>query len=75
MECAEFMYGGIMKITAVIVAGGKGTRMGANKNKVFLELAGKEVIFHTMYAFERNDRIDEIVMVTGKMILLSVKIL
>lgn len=55
-----------MKITAVIVAGGKGTRMGANKNKVFLELAGKEVIFHTMYAFERNDRIDEIVMVTGK---------
>lgn len=55
-----------MKVTAVIVAGGKGTRMGADKNKVFLELAGKEVIFYTMYAFERNERIDEIIIVTGE---------
>ena len=29
-----------MKITAVIVAGGKGTRMGADKNKVFLKILG-----------------------------------
>lgn len=33
-----------MKITAVIVAGGKGTRMGADKNKVFLKILGREVL-------------------------------
>lgn len=55
-----------MKITALIVAGGKGRRMGAGINKVFLKLAGKEVIARTVEAFERNAQIDEIVMVTGK---------
>ncbi len=55
-----------MKITAVIVAGGKGTRMGADKNKVFLKLADKEVLFYTLSAFEKNSRIDEITVVTGK---------
>lgn len=54
-----------MKITAVIVAGGKGKRMGAGMNKVFLKLCGKEVIAHTVEAFEKNPRIDEIVVVTG----------
>lgn len=55
-----------MKITAVIVAGGKGTRMGADKNKVFLQIMDKEVLFYTISAFERNSRIDDIVVVTGK---------
>ena len=39
---AFILKGYIMKITAVIVAGGKGTRMGADKNKVFL------IIFYTL---------------------------
>lgn len=55
-----------MKITAVIVAGGKGTRMGASVNKVFLELCGKPIIAHTVEAFEKNSLIDEIIVVTGK---------
>jgi 2-C-methyl-D-erythritol 4-phosphate cytidylyltransferase len=55
-----------VKITAVIVAGGKGTRMGASFNKVFLELCGKPIIAHTVEAFEKNPLIDEIVVVTGK---------
>lgn len=54
-----------MKVTAVIVAGGKGTRMGASVNKVFLKLGDKEVIAHTVEAFEINSLIDEIVVVTG----------
>ena len=41
---AFILKGYIMKITAVIVAGGKGTRMGADKNKVFLKILGREEI-------------------------------
>ena len=55
-----------MKITAVIVAGGKGTRMGADKNKVFLKILGREVLYYTILAFEKNDKIDDIIVVTGK---------
>ncbi len=55
-----------MKITAVIVAGGKGTRMGAEKNKVFLPIINIEMIYYTILAFEKNSRIDNIVIVTGK---------
>lgn len=55
-----------MKITALIVAGGKGKRMGAGVNKVFLKLAEKEIIARTVEAFERNVQIDEIVVVTGE---------
>ncbi len=61
----NFIIGGKMKVTAVIAAGGKGTRMGADKNKVFLELCGKEIILHTIEAFEKNTNIDEIIVVTG----------
>lgn len=53
-------------VTAVIVAGGKGRRMGLNINKVYYELAGKEIIAHTLAAFERCADVDEIVVVTGE---------
>lgn len=54
-----------MKISAVIVAGGRGKRMGAAINKVFLPLVGKEILSHTLCAFESCSAIDEIVVVTG----------
>lgn len=53
-------------ITAIIAAGGKGTRMGAGINKVYLDLCGMEIIARTVLAFERCDNIDEIVVVTGE---------
>ena len=56
---AFILKGYIMKITAVIVAGGKGTRMGADKNKVFLKILGREVLYYTISAFEKNDKIDD----------------
>lgn len=55
-----------MKITAVIVAGGKGTRMGGGKNKVFLKILNREVLYYTVSAFENNNRICDIIIVTGK---------
>jgi 2-C-methyl-D-erythritol 4-phosphate cytidylyltransferase len=40
-----------LKKTAIIVAGGSGTRMGAAVPKQFLELAGRPVLYHTIAAF------------------------
>lgn len=54
-----------MKASAVIVAAGKGTRMGADKNKIFLELMGKSILENTVDVFENSDRISEIIIVTN----------
>jgi 2-C-methyl-D-erythritol 4-phosphate cytidylyltransferase len=50
-------------ITAIIVAAGKGTRMGPNIDKVFLEIAGKPVVAHTWQRFAQAKCIDEIILV------------
>lgn len=55
-----------MKISAVIVAAGSGTRMKAGKNKVFLELFGKTILEHTVSVFENSAIIDEIIVVTNE---------
>lgn len=55
-----------MKVTAVIVAGGKGSRMGADKNKVFLKIMGREMLYYTISAFENNSTVDDIIVVTGE---------
>ncbi len=52
--------------SAVIVAGGKGTRMGADKNKVFLKLLDREIIARTVGVFRDCPEIDEIVVVTSE---------
>jgi 2-C-methyl-D-erythritol 4-phosphate cytidylyltransferase len=48
---------------AIIVAAGKGTRMGANVDKLWLEVAGQPVIAHTWKKFNDAGCIDEIVLV------------
>ena len=48
---------------AIILAGGSGTRLGGERPKQFLSIAGKMVIEHTIEAFHRNSRIDEIAIV------------
>ncbi len=52
-----------MTVIAVVVAGGKGTRMGADRKKQFLELDGTPVLIHTLKAFERHPKVDAIVLV------------
>lgn len=54
-----------MKVIGIIVAAGKGSRMGADKNKVFLELCGKTILENTVEVFEACQRIDEVVVVTN----------
>jgi 2-C-methyl-D-erythritol 4-phosphate cytidylyltransferase len=48
---------------AVIVAAGKGTRMGPNIDKLFLEVAGRPVVAHTWQRFNDAVCIDEIILV------------
>lgn len=50
---------------AVIVAAGRGTRMGMEKNKVLASLCGEPVIVRTVRAFEKTGWFDEVVVVTG----------
>ena len=48
---------------AIIAAAGQGTRMGGERAKQFLNLAGIPVIIHTLKAFEQCDVIQEIIVV------------
>lgn len=50
---------------AVIVAAGKGTRMGTRESKQYLALNGKPIIVHTLEVFSRIPWLQEIVLVTG----------
>jgi len=52
-----------MKTFALILAGGKGLRMGADLPKQFLLLAGKPVLMHTLEAFHRADPNTELILV------------
>ena len=52
-----------MKNVAVILAGGVGSRLGLNKPKQFLKVAGKTVLEHTVTVFQKHPAIDEIAIV------------
>jgi 2-C-methyl-D-erythritol 4-phosphate cytidylyltransferase len=49
--------------SAIIVAAGKGTRMGPAVDKLFLEVAGMPVVAHTWRRFDAIACVDEIVLV------------
>jgi 2-C-methyl-D-erythritol 4-phosphate cytidylyltransferase len=49
--------------SAIIVAAGKGTRMGADVDKLWLEVAGSPVVAHTWRQFNDAKCVDEIILV------------
>ena len=51
---------------AIIVAAGKGKRMNYNKNKVFLPLLNKPMIYYSLKIFNDCNEINEIIVVTQK---------
>ncbi len=50
-------------VSAVIVAAGKGTRMGSNVDKLFLEIGGRPIVVHTWQRFAGAACVDELVLV------------
>ncbi len=55
-----------MKNIVVILAGGSGTRLGYEKPKQFIKIAGKMIIEHTIEGFQKNSNIDEIFIVVNR---------
>ncbi|MFM1769650.1 MAG: hypothetical protein RJA22_2179 [Verrucomicrobiota bacterium] len=49
--------------SVVIVAAGRGTRMGPGVDKLFLEAAGRPVVTHTWAAFDRATDVHELILV------------
>lgn len=49
---------------AIILAAGSGTRMGSKTPKQFIEIEGKTLMEYSIAAFEQNENIDEIAVVT-----------
>ena len=52
-----------MSTYAIVLAAGVGRRMGADRPKQFLYLAGRPVLAHTLEAFEQAGSIDQVVLV------------
>ena len=50
-------------VSAIIVAAGKGTRMGSTVDKLWLEVAGRPVIAHTWKTFNDIPEVEEIILV------------
>lgn len=54
------------KILAIIPAAGQGSRMGAEKNKLLLELSGRPILAWTLEAFESCPLVDEVLVVANE---------
>ena len=53
------------KVTAIVLAAGKGARMNSDIPKQYLTLLGKPVLFYSLQAFEESN-VDEVILVTGR---------
>lgn len=54
------------KNSAIILAAGKGSRMGEKINKQYLSIKGYPILYYTLKAFSENDHIDEIIVVVAE---------
>lgn len=62
-----FEIKGEKMVVAIVIAGGVGSRMGANVPKQFVLVDGRPVLFYTLEAFERHPLVDaiELVLIEG----------
>jgi 2-C-methyl-D-erythritol 4-phosphate cytidylyltransferase len=55
-----------LRVVAIIVAAGRGERIGGEVSKQFIKIHGKPILLHTLEKFEQCPSIDEIVAVVPK---------
>jgi 2-C-methyl-D-erythritol 4-phosphate cytidylyltransferase len=55
-----------MSITAIIVAAGSGTRLGARLPKAFIDLGGKPLFLHSLATFCLHRKINEVLLVVAE---------
>ena len=60
---AATAYNAKMKTSAIILAAGRGCRMGMEEKKQFLMLGDAPLIVHTLQIFQKSASIDEIILV------------
>lgn len=52
--------------TAILLAGGRGKRMGTAQSKMYLRIHDKPVLYYALDVFEKSGVIDEVILVAGK---------
>ncbi len=54
------------RITAIVLSGGSGKRMGTDVPKQYLEILGRPVLYYSLKAFADSQAVDDIVLVAGR---------
>ena len=54
-----------IRASAIVVAAGKGKRMGAECNKQFIKLSNKPILAHTLEVLQNNTQIEDVILVVG----------
>lgn len=52
--------------TAIVLAAGRGKRMGVSKSKMYLEIRGRPVLYYSLNVLEESGVIDDVILVVGK---------
>ena len=55
-----------LKMAAIVLAAGSGSRMNSQEKKQFMDLSGLPVVAWSLLAFEENPAVDDIILVTGE---------
>lgn len=51
---------------AIVLAGGRGKRMGTTQPKLYLEIQNRPVLYYSLEVFEKSPLIDEVILVAAK---------
>lgn len=53
-------------VSAIVLAGGRGKRMGSVQSKQYIDLDGKPILYYTLKQFIKNNLIDKIILVVSE---------
>lgn len=62
-----------IRVAAIVLAAGSGSRMGSGTKKQYMDLEGHPVLFYSIRAFQQSEYITDIVLVTAKEDIVSVE--